>query len=96
MKAPVRAETGTPSAQNRLITFYQKVISPIDGDRCQMEPSCSAYGAEAISRRGLIQGGLLTADRLMRCGFDLNRYPVRWHGIVRRFLDEVPERMLGE
>jgi len=35
--------------------------------RCRFEPSCSAYGREAIARYGSPRGVLLTARRLLRC-----------------------------
>ena len=35
--------------------------------RCRFEPSCSAYGREAIRRYGSPRGFLLTATRIARC-----------------------------
>jgi hypothetical protein len=35
--------------------------------RCRFEPSCSAYGREAIRRYGSPRGFLLTAARIARC-----------------------------
>ena len=35
--------------------------------RCRFEPSCSAYGREAIARYGSPRGYVLTARRLLRC-----------------------------
>ena len=52
------------------IAFYQKFISPADGDRCQMTPSCSAYSKEAFQTHGFFLGWIMTCDRLMRCGRD--------------------------
>ncbi len=51
-----------------IITFYQKVISPIDGDRCPMSPSCSSYLNQAIKKHGLLRGWIMGMDRLVRCG----------------------------
>ena len=52
------------------IVFYQKFISPADGDRCQMTPSCSAYSKEAFQTHGFFLGWIMTCDRLMSCGRD--------------------------
>jgi uncharacterized protein len=35
--------------------------------RCRFDPSCSAYGREAIRRYGSPRGFLLTAARIARC-----------------------------
>jgi putative membrane protein insertion efficiency factor len=35
--------------------------------RCRFDPSCSAYGREAIARYGSPRGYILTAQRLLRC-----------------------------
>ena len=52
------------------ISFYQKIISPAVGNRCQMSPSCSAYSKEAFQTHGFFLGWIMTCDRLMRCGRD--------------------------
>lgn len=59
------------------IRFFQEYISPTDGARCQFSPTCSAFGHQAIHRHGPWLGVLMTADRLMRCGYgtDPERYP---------------------
>lgn len=51
-------------------SFYNRYISPVDGDRCSMHPSCSRYSAEAFKRYGLFMGWIMTSDRLVRCGGD--------------------------
>lgn len=50
-----------------LIRFYQLAISPFTPSSCRYIPTCSQYGYEAITKHGLIKGGLLTAKRLLRC-----------------------------
>ena len=55
-------------------TIYHKYISPTDGDRCPMYPSCSAYSEYVIKKFGLAKGIVLTTDRLARCGNDLHLY----------------------
>jgi putative membrane protein insertion efficiency factor len=70
------------------IRFFQDYISPIEGARCQFTPTCSAFGHQAIHRHGPWLGGLMTADRLMRCSYltDPTLYPQRPDG---RLLDPV-------
>ncbi len=48
------------------IRGYRRV-SPRLPVRCRYEPSCSAYGQEAIARYGLRAGGRMIAARLRRC-----------------------------
>ena len=52
------------------VRFFQKYLSGADGDRCAMNPSCSAYCVEAIEKHGSIAGWIMCCDRLMRCGRD--------------------------
>jgi putative membrane protein insertion efficiency factor len=49
------------------ISLYQKVISPQQGEVCAFQPSCSHFARQALRTHGLIQGGLMTSDRLQRC-----------------------------
>lgn len=72
------------------VRFFQRHISPIDGDRCPMHPSCSAYSLDAFEKHGLVMGWIMTCDRLLRCGRDeLSLAPrvvvdgrVRWYDPV--------------
>lgn len=52
------------------IKFFMKYISPVDGNRCPMHPSCSKYCLDAVQRHGLLMGWIMTCDRLIRCGRD--------------------------
>ena len=58
------------------IRVYQKLLSPMVGERCRYYPSCSEYAAQAISRYGILRGLVLAGWRLLRCnplshgGFD--------------------------
>ncbi|WP_430780072.1 membrane protein insertion efficiency factor YidD [Actinoplanes sp. G11-F43] len=54
-----RAVTGAIRAYRR--------ISPRLPTRCRYQPTCSAYGLQAIERHGLRAGLRLTAARLVRC-----------------------------
>jgi len=69
-----------------LLWVYKRFVSPALLPACRYVPSCSEYAAEAIERRGLICGGLLSVYRLLRCnpcargGYDPvpgeNQFPV--------------------
>ncbi|MGA1190914.1 MAG: membrane protein insertion efficiency factor YidD [Bdellovibrionota bacterium] len=65
----------------RLIRCYQVLISPLLGERCRFHPSCSKYAIEAIAKRGVLRGALLTTSRLLRC-----------HPFSQGGLDPVPEK----
>ncbi len=73
-----------------LLKFYQDVISPIDGDRCPMVPTCSAYTYEAIEKHGWFMGWIMGCDRLIRCGGDeLDVSEITVRGVERHCLDPV-------
>lgn len=63
-----------------IIRGYQLLLSPLLGPRCRFQPTCSEYAAEALSRHGVVRGGLLAVKRIGRC------HP--WHP---GGLDQVPE-----
>ncbi len=50
----------------QLIMWYQLIISPIDGDRCGMTPTCSHYAAQALREHGFPAGLSAAFERLMR------------------------------
>jgi putative membrane protein insertion efficiency factor len=58
------------------IRGYQRLVSPLLGERCRYYPSCSEYAAQAITRFGILRGLVLAGWRLLRCnpwspgGFD--------------------------
>jgi putative membrane protein insertion efficiency factor len=49
------------------IRAYQRVLSPMFGERCRYYPSCSEYAAQAISTFGILRGLVLAGWRLLRC-----------------------------
>jgi putative membrane protein insertion efficiency factor len=49
------------------IRFFQKNLSPLDGPRCVLYPTCSRYGYLAIKKYGVFKGIMMTGDRLIRC-----------------------------
>ncbi len=56
-----------------LIRFYQKFISPAQGEVCNFSPSCSNYMFKAIRKHGPI-GVLMGIDRLQRCNHAVREY----------------------
>ncbi len=49
------------------IRAYQRLLSPLLPPSCRFVPSCSQYGFEAISHFGIIKGGWLAVNRILRC-----------------------------
>jgi len=69
------------------VRFFQRFISPVDGPRCRMYPTCSGYALQALDRHGPLLGTLLTVDRLLHEGSpEEHRHPVEIFG-RRRFHD---------
>jgi uncharacterized protein len=72
MKAPKEERRGSKSTTvvqaapglKGAVHFFRTTISPVDGDRCPMYPTCSQYGEEAVKRHGSIVGLLMIVDRL--------------------------------
>ncbi|HBZ71261.1 MAG TPA: membrane protein insertion efficiency factor YidD [Deltaproteobacteria bacterium] len=46
---------------------YRFLFSPLLGDVCRFEPSCSVYAEEALQRHGMLRGSWLAIRRLARC-----------------------------
>jgi putative membrane protein insertion efficiency factor len=72
-----------------LVKFYQKYISPVDGDRCPMYPTCSQYSLQAMHKHGPLIGIVMTADRLMHEADERDFVPARKVGNRYRFIDPV-------
>jgi len=61
VKTYLPAKAGEPSGVGTsvfqsLLRFYRKVISPVDGDRCVMAPTCSLYSHQALETHGVLLG----------------------------------------
>lgn len=67
-KPPVEEKAGSwglfQTIAVKSLVFFQKVISPTDGDRCPMVPSCSTYGKQAIKKHGFALGIIMMTARL--------------------------------
>jgi hypothetical protein len=50
-----------------IVKGYQKFISPLLGNNCRFQPTCSNYTIEAINRFGVLKGGWLAAKRILKC-----------------------------
>ncbi len=50
-----------------LIRFYQLSISPILGQNCRYDPTCSQYSIEAIKKYGPFKGGWIGLKRILSC-----------------------------
>lgn len=57
-----------------LVRLYRRFVSPIDGTRCPMYPSCSQYGLTCFKKHGFFIGWTMIWDRLYRCGRDELRH----------------------
>ena len=50
-----------------IVRLYQLNLSGKTGTECNFYPSCSRYGFMAIKKYGAIKGGVMAADRVLRC-----------------------------
>ena len=67
------------------IRFYQLAISPLIGQKCRYQPTCSHYMVEAIEEWGIIKGIWLGLKRIFTC------HPWGGHGY-----DPVPKNLKSE
>jgi putative membrane protein insertion efficiency factor len=49
------------------IRLYQLSLGKLLPPSCRFEPSCSAYGYQAIEKYGFVKGGWLALKRISRC-----------------------------
>ncbi|WP_169973023.1 membrane protein insertion efficiency factor YidD [Tautonia rosea] len=50
-----------------LIRVYQLLLSPLIGNACRFEPSCSRYMVGALRKYGFFRGLWKGTGRLLRC-----------------------------
>lgn len=68
--APKSTPDGLAWVMRGMIHLYRVTLSPVFyafGVRCRHEPTCSAYGLEALRIHGAWRGGWMTLGRLLRC-----------------------------
>jgi putative membrane protein insertion efficiency factor len=65
-----------------MIRVYQRLLSPLLGNVCRFEPSCSRYAVACLEAHGAGRGTLLSVARLCKChpfhpgGYDPPPLPV--------------------
>jgi putative component of membrane protein insertase Oxa1/YidC/SpoIIIJ protein YidD len=66
-EAAKRGSAGTWAWTARLwLGLWSATLTRVDGDRCQLRPSCSVYARHAIQARGPLLGAVHATARLMR------------------------------
>ncbi len=52
---------------NIFYKLYKFGVSPLLGNNCRFDPSCSDYAYQAMVRYGWIKGGWMAVKRLSKC-----------------------------
>lgn len=71
------------------LTFFSEYISKVDGDRCPMYPTCASYSRQVIKKHGFFMGIVMTADRLIHEGNEMDYAPLVEVGESVRYYDPV-------
>ncbi|MGH8015466.1 MAG: membrane protein insertion efficiency factor YidD [Candidatus Zixiibacteriota bacterium] len=50
-----------------LVQLYRLTLSPIFGNYCRFEPTCSRYALDALTKYGALKGSWLAIRRIGRC-----------------------------
>ena len=50
-----------------LIELYRYSLSPIFGNGCRFDPSCSHYAQDALRKYGAWRGSIMSIKRVLRC-----------------------------
>jgi len=84
-KTTAGPETSLPAGVfDRMLRFYQQVISQVDGARSNMYPTGSAYARQVMKKHGAFLGIFLTTERLLHEGNEGQVAPrIRKYGIWR-------------
>ena len=67
----------------KLITVYQRFISPFCAPCCRFYPTCSEYTANALLEHGVKKGLVLGVQRICRC-----------HPFHKGGFDPVPQKIM--
>jgi putative component of membrane protein insertase Oxa1/YidC/SpoIIIJ protein YidD len=84
-----RTMDGTLITRGLRIIF--QAVSAVDGDRCPMAPTCSAYSLEAMEKHGVLMGSLMTIDRLIHEMNETDFAPLVRIGDEYRYKDRVKD-----
>ena len=71
------------------LQVFSEYISPVDGDRCRMYPTCASYSVQAYRKHGFVIGTIMTADRLMHESEETETAPLIIKHGAGRFHDPV-------
>ncbi|MCD6486366.1 MAG: membrane protein insertion efficiency factor YidD [Syntrophobacterales bacterium] len=71
------------------LNFFSEYISRVDGDRCPMYPTCASYSRKVIKKHGFFVGIVMTADRLIHEGNEMDYAPLVKTGKSVRYYDPV-------
>ena len=72
------------------IAGWQRISYNTNFFNCQFYPSCSNYGAHAIGKYGIIRGGVIASDRIIRC----NPFAIYYHIDINRPFNESDGRLI--
>ena len=50
-----------------LIYLYRYTLSPLIGNQCRFEPTCSHYAEDALRKYGAFKGSWMAVRRVLRC-----------------------------
>ena len=50
-----------------LVCMYQRLLSPLLGQRCRFTPTCSTYFIESVKKYGALRGTWRGLRRVARC-----------------------------
>jgi len=71
------------------VKIFTKYISPVDGDRCPMYPTCASYSLQVIKKHGFFTGFMMTAGRLIHENNEMDYAPLIKVGDRFKFYDPI-------